>query len=44
MSPAPFQVLSDYAGRTSRITLGTCVIVLAWHDPIRVAEQMPCST
>jgi len=40
MSPAPLQLLSYYAGRTSRITLGTCVIVLPWHDPIRVAEQI----
>jgi len=40
MSPSPLQMLSYYAGRTSRITLGTCVIVLPWHDPIRVAEQI----
>jgi alkanesulfonate monooxygenase SsuD/methylene tetrahydromethanopterin reductase-like flavin-dependent oxidoreductase (luciferase family) len=40
MSPSPLQLLSYYAGRTSRITLGTCVIVLPWHDPIRVAEQI----
>jgi alkanesulfonate monooxygenase SsuD/methylene tetrahydromethanopterin reductase-like flavin-dependent oxidoreductase (luciferase family) len=40
MSPSPLQLLSYYAGRTSRILLGTCVIVLPWHDPIRVAEQI----
>ncbi len=40
MSPAPLQLLSYYAGRTRRVTLGTCVIVLPWHDPIRVAEQI----
>ena len=40
MSPAPLQLLSYYAARTSKITLGTCVIVLPWHDPIRVAEQI----
>ncbi len=40
MSPAPLQLLSYYAGRTHKITLGTCVIVLPWHDPIRVAEQI----
>ncbi len=40
MSPAPLQLLSYYAGRTRKITLGTCVIVLPWHDPIRVAEQI----
>mgnify|MGYP003694779351 CR=1 FL=1 len=31
---------SYYAGRTKRVTLGTCVIVLPWHDPVRVAEQI----
>jgi alkanesulfonate monooxygenase SsuD/methylene tetrahydromethanopterin reductase-like flavin-dependent oxidoreductase (luciferase family) len=40
MSPHPLQLLSYFAGRTKRITLGTCVIVLPWHDPIRVAEQI----
>src|ERR1700710_3207829 len=40
MSPSPLQLLSYYAGRTHKITLGTCVIVLPWHDPIRVAEQI----
>src|SRR5437667_10580728 len=40
MSPAPTQLLSYYAGRTKRITLGTAVIVLPWHHPVRVAEQI----
>jgi alkanesulfonate monooxygenase SsuD/methylene tetrahydromethanopterin reductase-like flavin-dependent oxidoreductase (luciferase family) len=40
MSPSPMQLLSYYAGRTKRITLGTAVIVLPWHDPIRVAEEI----
>ena len=40
MSPSPTQLLSYYAGRTKRIMLGTAVIVLPWHDPIRVAEQI----
>ncbi|HYM72969.1 MAG TPA: LLM class flavin-dependent oxidoreductase [Stellaceae bacterium] len=40
MSPAPTQMLSYYAGRTRRISLGTAVIVLPWHDPVRVAEQI----
>ncbi|HWB50242.1 MAG TPA: LLM class flavin-dependent oxidoreductase [Stellaceae bacterium] len=40
MSPAPTQLLSYYAGRTKRIQLGTAVIVLPWHDPVRVAEQI----
>ena len=40
MSPAPIQTLSYFAGRTKRLTLGTAVVVLPWHDPIRVAEQI----
>ena len=40
MSPAPLQLLSYFAGRTKRITLGTAVIVLPWHDPVRVAEEI----
>jgi alkanesulfonate monooxygenase SsuD/methylene tetrahydromethanopterin reductase-like flavin-dependent oxidoreductase (luciferase family) len=40
MSPAPMQLLAYYAGRTRRIALGTAVIVLPWHDPIRVAEEI----
>ena len=40
MSPDPVQLLSYFAGRTKRIQLGTSVIVLPWHDPVRVAEQI----
>ena len=40
MSPAPTQTLAYFAGRTKRIELGTAVIVLPWHDPVRVAEQI----
>ena len=40
MSPAPLQLLAYFAGRTKRITFGTAVIVLPWHDPIRVAEEI----
>ena len=40
MSPAPTQLLAYFAGRTKRVALGTAVIVLPWHDPIRVAEQI----
>jgi alkanesulfonate monooxygenase SsuD/methylene tetrahydromethanopterin reductase-like flavin-dependent oxidoreductase (luciferase family) len=38
MSPAPLELLAYFAGRTTKITFGTAVIVLPWHDPIRVAE------
>jgi alkanesulfonate monooxygenase SsuD/methylene tetrahydromethanopterin reductase-like flavin-dependent oxidoreductase (luciferase family) len=40
MSPDPTQLLSYCAGRTKRIGLGTAVIVLPWHDPVRVAEEI----
>jgi alkanesulfonate monooxygenase SsuD/methylene tetrahydromethanopterin reductase-like flavin-dependent oxidoreductase (luciferase family) len=40
MSPSPTQLLSYFAGRTRRIMLGTAVIVLPWHDPVRVAEEI----
>src|SRR6195256_6719423 len=40
MSPSPLQLLSYFAGRTRRISLGTAVIVLPWHDPVRVAEEI----
>jgi alkanesulfonate monooxygenase SsuD/methylene tetrahydromethanopterin reductase-like flavin-dependent oxidoreductase (luciferase family) len=40
MCPDPFQFLSYMAGRTSSIRLGTAVIVLPWHDPVRVVEQV----
>jgi alkanesulfonate monooxygenase SsuD/methylene tetrahydromethanopterin reductase-like flavin-dependent oxidoreductase (luciferase family) len=40
MSPAPTQLLAYFAGRTKRLLFGTAVIVLPWHDPIRVAEEI----
>ena len=40
MSPSPTHLLAYYAGRTKRIHLGTAVIVLPWHDPVRVAEEI----
>ncbi len=40
MCPDPLQFLSYIAGRTTRVKLGTMVVVLPWHDPIRVAEQL----
>jgi alkanesulfonate monooxygenase SsuD/methylene tetrahydromethanopterin reductase-like flavin-dependent oxidoreductase (luciferase family) len=40
MSPSPLQLLSYFAGRTKRVHLGTSVIVIPWHDPIRIAEQI----
>ena len=40
MVPDVCQFLSYMAGRTRRVQLGSMVIVLPWHDPIRVAEQV----
>jgi alkanesulfonate monooxygenase SsuD/methylene tetrahydromethanopterin reductase-like flavin-dependent oxidoreductase (luciferase family) len=40
MCPDVLQFLTYYAGRTQRIQLGSMVVVLPWHDPIRVAEQV----
>ena len=36
----PLQFLSYFAGCTERVALGTMVVVLPWHDPIRVAEEI----
>lgn len=40
MCPDVVQFLSYMAGHSKKIQLGTMVIVLPWHDPIRVAEQI----
>jgi alkanesulfonate monooxygenase SsuD/methylene tetrahydromethanopterin reductase-like flavin-dependent oxidoreductase (luciferase family) len=40
MCPDVMQFLAYMAGRTSRVQLGSMVIVLPWHDPVRVAEQV----
>ncbi|MEC8975614.1 MAG: LLM class flavin-dependent oxidoreductase, partial [Actinomycetota bacterium] len=40
MSPDPLQILTWFAGQTQDLLLGTAVIVLPWHDPLRVAEQV----
>ena len=39
MVPDVVQFLSYMAGQTKRVQLGSMVVVLPWHDPIRVAEQ-----
>ncbi len=36
----PVQLLSYLAGVTERVDLGTMVIVLPWHNPVRVAEDL----
>ncbi len=40
MSNDPLQLLTYIAGRTKRIKLGTQVIIVPWHDPVRLAEYI----
>lgn len=40
MIPDPNQYLSYFAGRTKRIDVGSMIVVLTWHNPFRVAEQI----
>ena len=40
MCPDVLQFLSYMAGKTQRARLGSMVVVLPWHDPVRVAEQI----
>src|SRR5207302_975631 len=37
---ASLNFLSYLAGRTQRLRLGTAVIVLPWHNPVLLAEQV----
>ena len=40
MCPDVLQFLTYMAGRTRRAQLGSMVVVLPWHDPMRVAEEV----
>ena len=40
MCPDVLQFLTYMAGKTQHVKLGTMVIVLPWHDPMRVTEQI----
>jgi len=40
MIPDVLQFLTYMAGRTKKIGFGSMVVVLPWHDPVRVAEQI----
>jgi alkanesulfonate monooxygenase SsuD/methylene tetrahydromethanopterin reductase-like flavin-dependent oxidoreductase (luciferase family) len=40
MCPNVAQFLTYMAGRTTRVKLGSMVMVLPWHDPVRLAEEV----
>jgi len=40
MVPNPLQLLTYLAGVTENVDLGTMVVVLPWHNPVRVAEDV----
>jgi alkanesulfonate monooxygenase SsuD/methylene tetrahydromethanopterin reductase-like flavin-dependent oxidoreductase (luciferase family) len=40
MCPSVTQFLSWVAARTEQVLLGSMVVVLPWHDPVRVAEEV----
>ncbi|MGE0068497.1 MAG: LLM class flavin-dependent oxidoreductase [Solirubrobacterales bacterium] len=40
MCPNVIQLLTWLAGRTERVKLGSMVVILPWHDPVRVAEEL----
>lgn len=40
MTPNVLQFLSYMAGRTKKIRLGSLVVILPWHNPLRVAEDV----
>jgi alkanesulfonate monooxygenase SsuD/methylene tetrahydromethanopterin reductase-like flavin-dependent oxidoreductase (luciferase family) len=40
MCPNVAQFLTYMAGRTKRVKLGSMVMVLPWHDPVRLAEEV----
>src|SRR2546427_842271 len=40
MCPDVLQFLTYVAGKSPRLQIGSMVVVLPWHDPLRVAEQI----
>ncbi|MHB8464468.1 MAG: LLM class flavin-dependent oxidoreductase [Acidimicrobiales bacterium] len=40
MTSNPLAVLYYMAGRTERLEMGTCVVVMPWNNPLRVAEEL----
>src|SRR5215471_13193156 len=39
-NPSPFTFLAAVAARTERVRLGTYVLLLPFHNPVRVAEDI----
>jgi alkanesulfonate monooxygenase SsuD/methylene tetrahydromethanopterin reductase-like flavin-dependent oxidoreductase (luciferase family) len=40
MQPNPLQYLAYWAGRTTRVDMGTAVIVAPWWNPVRLAHEI----
>jgi alkanesulfonate monooxygenase SsuD/methylene tetrahydromethanopterin reductase-like flavin-dependent oxidoreductase (luciferase family) len=40
ISPNPLYYLAYLAGRTKHVRLGTQVVVVPWHDPVRLCEEI----
>lgn len=40
MCPDVTQWLTYIAGKTEKVQLGTMAVILPWHDPVRVAEEL----
>ena len=40
MCPNVMQFLTYMAGRTKHVQLGSMVVVLPWHDPVRLTEEI----
>jgi alkanesulfonate monooxygenase SsuD/methylene tetrahydromethanopterin reductase-like flavin-dependent oxidoreductase (luciferase family) len=40
MAPNVLQFLTYMAGRTKRVRLGSMVVILPWHNPLRVVEEV----
>ena len=40
IAPSPLQYLTWLAGQTKHVRLGTQVVVVPWHDPVRLAEEI----
>ena len=40
MQPNPLQYLAYWAGRTTRVDVGTAVVVAPWWNPVRLASEL----